>query len=107
MGVRLMPQGLAFKGLPTWHLTCTTGKFVRLNFQNNKGGAMKRALVLALALLAGAVPGLFAQIAGGDIYGNNTDETRARFAGGGVARSSELRPRPTTPRSPGQGPVLT
>src|SRR5260221_7324269 len=102
MGVRLMPQGLAFKGLPTWHLTCTTGKFVRLNFQNNKGGAMKRALVLALALLAGAVPGLFAQIAGGNIYGNITDESGAVLPGAVVTVSSDFGTRTTTAGSQGE-----
>jgi len=63
---------------------------------------MKRALVLALALLAGAVPGLFAQIAGGNIYGSITDESGAVLPGAVVTVSSDFGTRTTTAGSQGE-----
>jgi len=62
---------------------------------------MKRRLVLALALLLGLLPGAFAQIATGNIYGTVIDQSGAVLPGAAVALTSEFGNRSTTAGSQG------
>ncbi len=62
---------------------------------------MKRALVLALILFAGVVPGLLAQIAGGNIYGTVADESGAVLPGAAVTITSDFGTRTSTTTSQG------
>jgi hypothetical protein len=51
---------------------------------------MKKGLVPALALLMGLAPGIYAQIAGGNVYGTVTDESGAVLPGATVTISGEV-----------------
>jgi Carboxypeptidase regulatory-like domain/TonB-dependent Receptor Plug Domain len=62
---------------------------------------MNRRLVLAMALLMGLVPGAYAQIATGNVYGNVTDQSGAVLPGAAVALASDFGNRSTTSGSQG------
>jgi hypothetical protein len=62
---------------------------------------MKRLFGLALALVLGLAPGVYAQIGGGNIYGSVADESGAVLAGANVALSGGLGARSTTTGSQG------
>jgi len=62
---------------------------------------MKRCLVLAVALLLGLVPGAFAQISTGNVYGTVTDQSGAVLPGAGVSLTSDFGNRSTTSGSQG------
>jgi hypothetical protein len=66
------------------------------------GGKMKRGLVLALALVMGLAPGIYAQIAGGNVYGSVTDESGAVLPGATVTISSDLGTRSTVSGATGE-----
>src|SRR5262249_54990653 len=63
------------------------------------GQTMKRIIGLALALVVGAVPSLWAQASGGSIYGNVTDASGAAVPGALVTLASPKVSERTTPAS--------
>ena len=63
---------------------------------------MKRSLFLALALLLGLLPGAFAQIATGNIYGTVIDQSGAVLPGTAVSLTSDFGNRSTTSGSQGE-----
>jgi hypothetical protein len=62
---------------------------------------MKRTLFLGLALLLALAPGIYAQVATGNIYGTVTDESGAVLPGANVALSGDLGTRSTTSSNQG------
>src|SRR6266446_6793441 len=62
---------------------------------------MRKALLLALALVVGSTPGLLAQISTGNLYGTVADESGAVLPGAAVTLTSEFGTRTST--SGGQG----
>ncbi len=62
---------------------------------------MKRFLLLGLALLLALAPGVYAQVATGNVYGNVRDESGAVLPGAAVTLSGELGTRTTTTSSQG------
>jgi hypothetical protein len=62
---------------------------------------MRRAFTWTLVLLLGLAPGLYAQIAGGNLYGTVTDESGAVLPGASVTLTSDYGTRTTTTSSTG------
>ncbi len=63
---------------------------------------MRKSLLLALALLVGLTPGLWAQVRAGNIYGTVTDESGAILPGANVTISGVLGTRSTTSDASGE-----
>src|SRR5712691_3472322 len=83
-----------------WHGHCQRPGYLRI-VKILIGGAMRKALLLALALVVGSTPGLLAQISTGNLYGTVADESGAVLPGAAVALTSEFGTRTST--SGGQG----
>src|SRR5262245_66454939 len=63
---------------------------------------MRKALLLALALLVGFAPGLLAQTSTGNLYGTVTDESGAVLPGAAVNLTSEFGTRTSTSGAQGE-----
>jgi hypothetical protein len=66
------------------------------------GGEMKKSLLLALALVIGLAPTVFAQFATGNIYGSVSDESGAVLPGATVNLTGDLGTKSTTTGSQGE-----
>src|SRR2546426_1839593 len=91
--------------LVAWHQPCsyhTVFQALSLVADTYGGLEMKRSLFLALALLLGLLPGAFAQIATGNIYGAVNDQSGAVLPGAAVTLTSDFGNRSTTSGAQGE-----